>query len=37
MNRGQMLSALCFGDFEAHKQKCEQMVKDGKIPAYSKN
>jgi len=37
MNRQQMLSALCFGDFEAHKIKCDQMIKDGKIPAYSKN
>lgn len=37
MSRKQMLSALCFGDFDAHKQKVELLVREGKLPAYSKN
>jgi hypothetical protein len=30
-----MLSALCFGNFEEHKTKCEKLIKEGKIPAFS--
>lgn len=37
MSREDILSALCFGDFEAHKQKIEAMVNEGKLPAYGKN
>ena len=36
MNKKEMLAALCFGNFEAHKLKCEQLIKEGKIPAYTK-
>ena len=37
MSREDMLSALCFGDYEAHKKKTEQLVSEGKIPSYSTN
>jgi hypothetical protein len=35
MNRDEMLDALCFGDFEAHREKCDKMIKEGRIPTYS--
>jgi hypothetical protein len=34
MTRNEMLDALCFGNFEEHKIKSDQMIKDGKLPAY---
>ena len=37
MTRDEMLSALCFGDYVAHKEKTEQLVKEGKLPGYSTN
>ncbi|HNP49163.1 MAG TPA: hypothetical protein PKK99_10960 [Bacteroidia bacterium] len=37
MSRDEMLSALCFGDYEAHKLKTQQMITEGKLPAYGKN
>jgi hypothetical protein len=37
MTREEMLSALCFGDFEAHKKKTQEMIKEGKLPSYTKN
>ncbi|MBA3899615.1 MAG: hypothetical protein H0X62_05280 [Bacteroidetes bacterium] len=37
MTREEMLDALCFGNFEEHKAKCEVMVKEGKIPAFIQN
>ncbi len=37
MSREDMLSALCFGDFKAHKEKTQLLIKEGKIPAYGKN
>jgi len=37
MSRDDMLSALCFGNFEEHKKKTQQLVTEGKIPAYGKN
>jgi len=37
MTRDEMLSALCFGDFEAHKKKTQEMIKEGKLPSYRKN
>ncbi|MBL0105135.1 MAG: hypothetical protein IPP51_16015 [Bacteroidetes bacterium] len=37
MSRDEMLSALCFGDYLAHKEKTQQMVKEGKIPSYASN
>ena len=36
MNRKEMLSALCFGNFDEHKLKCDQLVREGKLPAYNK-
>lgn len=35
MSREDLLSALCFGDFEAHKNKTQLMVKEGKLPAFA--
>ena len=35
MQRDEILDALCFGNFEAHKLKCERLIRDGKIPEYS--
>jgi hypothetical protein len=37
MTREEMLSALCFGDYEAHKTKTEQLVLEGKLPVYRAN
>jgi hypothetical protein len=37
MTRADMLSALCFGNFEEHKKKTEILIKEGKIPNYRKN
>jgi hypothetical protein len=37
MTRDEMLSALCFGDYAAHKEKTDQLVKEGKLPGYSTN
>ena len=37
MTRDEMLSALCFGDYEAHKKKTELLVSEGKLPGYSTN
>lgn len=37
MTRDEMLSALCFGDYTAHKEKTNQLVKEGKLPEYSSN
>ena len=37
MTRDEMLSALCFGDYEAHKQKTQQLVLEGKLPNYRSN
>lgn len=37
MSREDMLDALCFGNFKAHREKCDQMIKEGKIPAYSES
>jgi hypothetical protein len=37
MDRKEMLDAICFGNFEEHKQKSVQMIKEGKIPAYRGN
>ena len=34
MTREEMLDALCFGDFEEHKIKTQQMIRSGKVPAY---
>ena len=35
ITREEMLDAICFGDFNEHKQKTEQMIRAGKVPAYS--
>ena len=37
MTRDEMLSALAFGDFDAHKEKTSQLIKEGKVPAFPKN
>ncbi len=37
MTKSELLDALCFGDFNAHKEKSDKLIKEGKIPAYSEN
>jgi hypothetical protein len=37
MTKKEMLDALCFGDFKEHKKKVNQLIKEGKLPAYSGN
>ena len=37
MSRQEMLDALAFGNFEEHKLKSIQMMKDGKIPPFKLN
>ena len=32
-----MLDALCFGNYEEHKIKSMQLIKEGKLPAYTEN
>jgi len=34
MTRGEMLDALCFGDFNKHKAMCIEWHKEGKIPDW---
>ncbi len=34
MTKQELLDALCFGNFEEHKQKSIQLIKEGKLPAY---
>ncbi len=34
MSREDMLNAICFGNFQAHKEKVELLIKEGKLPAY---
>ena len=33
----EILDALCFGDFEQHKEKSSRLIKEGKLPAYCEN
>lgn len=37
MSRQELLSALCFGDFDAHKKKTRQLIAEGKLPDYRNN
>jgi len=37
MTKKEMLDALCFGNFKEHKKKVQQLIKEGKLPAYTKN
>ena len=37
MSKEEVLDALCFGNFEEHKQKSIQLIKEGKLPAYCEN
>ncbi|MCB0736569.1 MAG: hypothetical protein KDC92_03580 [Bacteroidetes bacterium] len=34
LTRTEMLDAVCFGDFNEHKVKCDQWVKEGRIKPY---
>lgn len=34
MTRQEILDALCFGDFLAHKIRVDQAIKAGRIPHY---
>ncbi|QNA44823.1 hypothetical protein [Lacibacter sediminis] len=35
MKQQEMLDALCFGDFNSHKEKCIEWEKEGKIPKWA--
>ncbi len=37
LTKEEVLDALCFGNFEEHKQKSMQLIKEGKLPAYHEN
>ncbi|MEY4594312.1 MAG: hypothetical protein RIQ47_722 [Bacteroidota bacterium] len=37
MSREDMLSALAFGDYNAHVEKTMTLIKEGKLPRYSAN
>jgi hypothetical protein len=37
MTKLEILDALCFGNFEEHKQKSLQLIKEGKLPVYRAN
>lgn len=37
MSKKEILDALCFGDFKEHKKKVDQLIKEGKLPAYNNN
>jgi hypothetical protein len=37
MTKPEILDALCFGNFEEHKLKSLQLIKEGKLPAYREN
>ncbi len=37
MTKTEILDALCFGNFEEHKEKSKQLILEGKIPAYTNN
>ena len=35
MTRKEMLDALCFGNFDQHKEQCTRWEKEGKIPKWN--
>lgn len=37
MSRDEMLSALAFGDFQAHKAKTTELIREGKLPRFAAN
>jgi len=37
MTKTELLDALCFGNYEEHKQKSQQLIKEGKLPVYKTN
>ena len=37
ITKPELLDALCFGNYEEHKQKSIQLIKEGKLPAYHEN
>lgn len=34
LTREDLLDALCFGNFKAHQEKVENLIAEGKVPAY---
>ena len=34
MSKEDMLDAICFGNFKAHKEKVDLLISEGKLPAY---
>ena len=37
MSKEDMLNAICFGNFQAHKEKVEKLIAEGKLPAFNKS
>jgi hypothetical protein len=37
LSKQELLDALCFGNYEEHKSKSKQLIKEGKLPAYHEN
>jgi hypothetical protein len=37
MSKQEILDALCFGNFNEHKEKSIKMIKEGKLPVYKNN
>lgn len=37
LTKKEILDALCFGNYEEHKTKSKQLIKEGKLPAYREN
>ena len=35
LTREDLLDCLCFGNFKAHKKKVDELIAEGKLPAYS--
>ncbi len=35
MSKEDMLNAICFGDFQAHKEKVDKLIAEGKLPAFN--
>lgn len=37
LTKSELLDALCFGNYEEHKEKSSRLIKEGKLPAYCEN
>jgi hypothetical protein len=37
ITKTELLDAICFGDFEGHKEKTSRLIEQGKLPKYCEN